>query len=53
VLELMLDGERQTSVYVEILEIGHLSLEEREREVKKVKDRLKKRLERAGLKEQL
>jgi hypothetical protein len=55
VLDLMSNGERQTSVYAEALEVSELDVAEQEREVKRVKDRLKKRLERAGegLKEQL
>lgn len=46
VLELMLGGERKTGAYVEALGIGGLPDAEREREVKKVKDRIKKRLQR-------
>ena len=48
VLELLLQKERRTARYAEALGILHLSPEEQEREVKRVKDRLKKRLERAG-----
>jgi DNA-directed RNA polymerase specialized sigma24 family protein len=46
VLELMLAGERTTSVYASVLRLEELPANEREREVKKVKDRIKKRLER-------
>jgi RNA polymerase sigma-70 factor (ECF subfamily) len=48
VLELMLRGERKTSAYAAAYGIGHLPVEEQRREVKRVKDRLKKRWERAG-----
>lgn len=48
VLQLMLDGERKTRVYAEILGLLGLSNAEQRREVKRVKDRLKKRLERIG-----
>jgi hypothetical protein len=48
VLELMLAGERDTAVYAEALAVAHLPPAEQEREVKRVKDRLKKRLEREG-----
>ena len=46
VLPLMQDGERHTSAYAEVLGITQLSPLEQAREVKRVKDRLKKRLER-------
>lgn len=46
VLDLMREGERHTAAYAAALGIGHLSGEEQERQVKRVKDRLKKRLER-------
>ncbi len=48
VFELMRDGEKRTSVFATILDIGHLPVEERAREVKRVKDRIIKRLQRAG-----
>jgi hypothetical protein len=48
VLELMLAGERNNSVFAEALGIADWPPEERDREVKKVKDRIKKRLERGG-----
>jgi hypothetical protein len=50
VLELLLAGERQTSAYAAALGVGGLPVAEQEREVKRVKGRLKKRLERGGLK---
>jgi DNA-directed RNA polymerase specialized sigma24 family protein len=46
VLELMEVKERKTSVYAVALGISPLSFEEQKKEVKRVKDRLKKRLER-------
>ena len=50
VLELMLAGEREHAVYAGALDVGGLPAAEQEREVKRVKGRLKKRLERGGLK---
>ena len=47
-LELLLAGERSTAVYAAALGISEKPFPEQEREVKKVKDRLKKRLERGG-----
>jgi hypothetical protein len=47
-LNLMLEGERRTAAYAEILEIGDRPAEEQEREVKQLKDRIKRRLERKG-----
>lgn len=47
---LMMDGVRRTSAFAEVLEIGHLGDIERQRIVKQHKDRLKKRLERLGVK---
>ena len=44
--EQMQQGERRTPVFAVILGITHLSASEQRREVKRVKDRLKKRLER-------
>jgi hypothetical protein len=46
VLELMMAGERKTSVYAKTLGLEALPVAEQDREVKKVKDRIKKRLER-------
>lgn len=51
VMDLMLDGERKTQVYAEALGLSELPAAEQEREVKRVKDRLKKRLERTWGKE--
>jgi RNA polymerase sigma-70 factor (ECF subfamily) len=48
VAELMRDGQRQTQVFAEAIGQGHLPVEEQKREVKRVKDRIKKRLERGG-----
>jgi RNA polymerase sigma factor (sigma-70 family) len=48
VLELMLAGERRTPAYAEALGITGLPPKDQEREVKRVKDRIKKRLERGG-----
>jgi hypothetical protein len=50
VLELMQAGERKTDAYATVLEVSHLSFKEQQREVKRAKDKLKKRLERAGAK---
>jgi RNA polymerase sigma-70 factor (ECF subfamily) len=50
VLELMLAGERRDAVFAEALDVGDRPDEEQAREVKRVKDRLKKRLEREGRK---
>ena len=47
-VELILSGERSTSVFVEILGIKNQSVEEQQREVKRHKDRIKKRLKRYG-----
>jgi RNA polymerase sigma factor (sigma-70 family) len=47
VLMLMAQGERKTEAYGRILGILHLPQETQRREVKRVKDRLKRRLERA------
>lgn len=48
VLELLRQGERRTEVYVAALGLSARPLTEQRRAVKRVKDRLKKRLERAG-----
>jgi hypothetical protein len=48
VLELMLRGERKMDVFAEAYGVADRPREERRRVVKQVKDRLKKRLERAG-----
>ena len=49
VFELMLDGERGTEVAAAAMSIGHLPPGERAREVKRVKDRIKKRIQRKGI----
>jgi RNA polymerase sigma-70 factor (ECF subfamily) len=49
VLQLMIDGERSTDRYAEVLGLQDLSADQRRREVKRHKDRLKKRMERLGL----
>jgi RNA polymerase sigma-70 factor, ECF subfamily len=49
VLQLMIDGERRTDRYAEVLGLQDLSADQRRREVKRHKDRLKKRLDRLGL----
>jgi RNA polymerase sigma-70 factor (ECF subfamily) len=46
VAELMIEGERRTAVFAQALGIVHLSQDEQRQEVKRVKDRLKKRLRR-------
>ncbi len=48
VVRLMIDGERSRDVFAEVLGVSHLPDTERNREVDRVKDRLKKRLQRAG-----
>jgi hypothetical protein len=48
VLTLMEQKERRTAVYAEVLGLTDLPAEQQAREVKRVKDRLKKRLQRAG-----
>lgn len=48
VLELMDRKERKTALFAEVLDITHLPPAEQKREVKRVKDRLNKRRERAG-----
>jgi DNA-directed RNA polymerase specialized sigma24 family protein len=50
VFELMRTGERRSSVVADLLGIGHLPNEELAREVKRVKERIFKRLQRAGRK---
>ena len=46
VVQLMLDGERRTSVYAAALGLTQLAELDRVRTVKRVKDRLQKRLQR-------
>jgi hypothetical protein len=48
VLELMLDGERQTLAFAEVLGLADRSATEVADAVKRVKDRIKARLKRAG-----
>ena len=48
VFELMRTGERETAAYVPVLGIEHLPEAEQRREVKRVKERILKRLQRAG-----
>jgi RNA polymerase sigma-70 factor (ECF subfamily) len=48
VVELLLAGERRTEVFAEAIGQGQLPAAEQKREVKRVKDRIKKRLERGG-----
>src|SRR5262249_28260279 len=45
-LDLILQGERKTAVFAEALGITHLPTSVQRTEVKRVKDKLKKRLER-------
>lgn len=47
-LKLLVDGVRQTPEYARVLGVTHLPIEEQRREVKKAKDRIKKRLARLG-----
>ena len=48
VLALLIDGEREAIRYAAPLGVGHLPEKEMRREVKRVQDRLKKRIERKG-----
>ncbi|MFZ5448916.1 MAG: hypothetical protein ACOZFS_09810 [Thermodesulfobacteriota bacterium] len=47
-VELILAGERTTAAFVEVLQLQHLPMDQQRRQVKRHKDRLKKRLERYG-----
>lgn len=49
VFSLVMEGERSTRVAAEAMNIGHLALEEQAKLVKRVKDRIKKRIRRRGL----
>lgn len=46
ILDLMHKGERKTTVFAAVLGIGHQPIEVQRAEVKRVKDKLKKRIER-------
>jgi RNA polymerase sigma-70 factor (ECF subfamily) len=46
-MELLITGERRTDPYAELLGIAHLPAVERRRQVKRLKDRLTKRLQRS------
>ena len=48
VFDLMLNGERSIKVAADAMNIGHLTPAEQTREVKRVKDRIKKRIQRRG-----
>ena len=48
VIGLMHQGERRTEVFAQVLGVGHLTPALQRKEVKRAKDRLKRRLERAG-----
>jgi hypothetical protein len=47
-LQLMCDGEKKTRAYASALGVSHLPFAEQQQIVKRVKDKLKKRLKRAG-----
>ena len=49
VFSLTMEGERSTEVAAEAMGIGHLASAEQAREVKRVKDRIKKRIQRRGI----
>ena len=46
VLDLMLEGERKTAVFAQVLRLDHMAKDLQEAEVKKVKDKLKSRIKR-------
>jgi hypothetical protein len=46
IANLILERERETSVYAEVLQITHLEIEKQQQQVKRNKDRIKKVLER-------
>ncbi len=50
VFDLMRIGEHRTKVYADVLGLGNVSSEKQAREVKRIKDRIKKRIARAGIK---
>jgi hypothetical protein len=45
-LDLILEGERKTAVFAQVLRLNHLAKDLQEAEVKKVKDKLKSRIKR-------
>jgi hypothetical protein len=49
VLRLMIEQERRTEVYAEVLGLGHLALETQREQVKNCKDRINKQLRRMGV----
>lgn len=49
IFALMMEGERSTRVAAEAMNIAHLSSREQRQQVKRVKDRIKKRIQRRGL----
>lgn len=49
VLDLMLDGVRENEVYARVMAITHLPFKEQRKHVKRVKDRINKRVERERL----
>ncbi len=46
---LMIDGDSSTESAADAVGIGHLSQREKAREIKKIKDRIKKRIQRRGI----
>jgi hypothetical protein len=50
VFDLMRNGEKRTTAFAEVMGSGHLSVEDQTGEVKRMKDRIKQRLKRAGRK---
>jgi hypothetical protein len=50
VFELMRNGEKRTTAFADVMGSGHLSVEDQTGEVKRMKDRIKQRLKRAGRK---
>ena len=49
VFDLMVKGERSTEVAADALRIAHLPLDQQKREVKRIKDRITRRIRRRGL----
>lgn len=52
-VRMMMDGIRESEAYAEVLEISHFSPEDQAHEVKKHKDRIKKRVQRSDIKREL